>query len=312
MMPIPDYQTLMLPLLKIAGDGNVDTEQDAEHRSLSLTRPLAFFDLETTGTIVGIDRIVELAVVKLWPDGKRSEHEWRFNPEMAIPEEASRIHGIRDEDVRDKPTFRDSLGEIREVFRDSDVAGFNIARFDMPMLQCELERAGVKTLSSRNIVDAMTIFHLNEKRDLSAAFRYFCDKEIENAHSALADVRATVEVLEAQLSRYADLPTTVTELAAVGNSGDSQYEDSGRWFVKRGGKLLFAKGKHCGKSVDEVARTTNGYLEWLKGLDDLPSDTAQCLQDVLREVTLMNLHKSDGSSGNDSDMNLGRTREGQA
>src|ERR1039458_6622001 len=283
-----------------------------EHRSLSLIRPLVFFDLETTGTIVGIDRIVELAVVKLWPNGARTEHEWRFNPEMAIPQVATQIHGIRDEDVKDKPTFRDSLGEIREVFLDSDAAGFNIARFDMPMLQCELERAGVKAFSNRNIVDAMSIFHCKERRDLAAALRYFCDKDIENAHSALADVRATVEVLEAQLSRYADLPTTVTELAAVGNGGDSQYEDSGRWFVKRGGKLLFAKGKHCGKSVDEVSRILNVYLECLKGLDYIPSDTAQCLQDALREITLKNLPKSDGSSGNDSDMNLGRTRKGQA
>jgi DNA polymerase-3 subunit epsilon len=268
----------------------------SEHRSLSLTRPLAFFDLETTGTIVGIDRIVELAVVKLWPDGQRNEYEWRFNPEMAIPEEATQIHGIRDEDVRDKPTFRDLLGEIREVFRDSDVAGFNIARFDMPMLQCELERAGVKTLSSRNIVDAMTIFHLKEKRDLSAAFRYFCDKDIENAHSALADVRATVEVLEAQLSRYADLPTNVSELAAVGKGGASQFEDSGRWFVKRGGKLLFAKGRHCGKSVDEVAGAASDYLEWLRGLDDLPSDTAQCIQDALCELAQQNLPNSNSEA----------------
>ena len=270
-------------------DETVKTLQNVtrvEHRSLSLIRPLVFFDLETTGTIIGKDRIVELAVIKLWPNGERSEHEWRFNPEMAIPEEATRIHGIRDEDVRDKPTFRDSLGEIREVFCDSDVAGFNIARFDMPILKSELARAGVKDISSRNIVDAMTIFHLKERRDLPAALRFFCNKDIENAHSALADVRATVEVLEAQLSRYTDLPTTVSELAAVGHGGDSQYEDSGRWFVKRGGKLLFAKGKHCGKTVDEVAGTTSGYLEWLKGLDDLPSDTAQCLQDALREVEL--------------------------
>ena len=265
---------------------NSRTAASPEHRSLSLIRPLVFFDLETTGTIVGIDRIVELAVVKLWPNGARTEHEWRFNPEMAIPQVATQIHGIRDEDVKDKPTFRDSLGEIREVFLDSDAAGFNIARFDMPMLQCELERAGVKAFSNRNIVDAMSIFHCKERRDLAAALRYFCDKDIENAHSALADVRATVEVLEAQLSRYADLPTTVTELAAVGNGGDSQYEDSGRWFVKRGGKLLFAKGKHCGRSVDEVSRITSGYLEWLKGLDDLPDDTARCLQDALRESAL--------------------------
>jgi DNA polymerase-3 subunit epsilon len=301
-MPTPDNQALMPPILNVESDSNVHTKQGAEHRSLSLTRPLAFFDLETTGTIVGIDRIVELAVIKLWPNGERSEYEWRFNPEMAIPEEATRIHGIRDEDVRDKPTFRDSLGEIREVFRDSDVAGFNIARFDMPLLQSELERAGVKAFSSRNIVDAMTIFHLKERRDLSAALRFFCNKDIENAHSALADVRATVEVLEAQLSRYVDLPTTVTELAAVGNGGDSQYEDSGRWFVKRGGKLLFAKGKHCGKSIDDVAQTTSGYLEWLKSLDDLPADTAQCLQDVLREIALRNLPKRDGSSGTNSDV----------
>jgi DNA polymerase-3 subunit epsilon len=244
---------------------------------------------------VGIDRIVELAVIKLWPNGERTEHEWRFNPEMTIPEEATKIHGIRDEDVRDKPMFRESLGEIREVFCDSDVAGFNIARFDMPLLQSELERAGVKAISSRNIVDAMTIFHLKERRDLSAALRCFCNKDIENSHSALADVRATVEVLEAQLSRYTDLPTTVNELAGVGNGGDSQYEDSGRWFVKRGGKLLFTKGKHCGKSIDDVAGTTSGYLEWLKGLDDLPADTAQCLQDALREIALKNSPNSDGS-----------------
>ena len=241
---------------------------------------------------MGIDRIVELGVIKLWPDGERSEYEWRFNPEMAIPEEANRIHGIRDEDVRDNPTFRDSLSEIRAVFRDSDVAGFNIARFDLPLLQSELERAGVKAFSSRNIVDAMTIFHYKEKRDLSAALRYYCDKDIENAHSALADVSATVEVLEAQLSRYADLPTTVSELAAVGKGGASQFEDSGRWFVKRGGKLLFAKGKHFGKSVDEVVQTKDGYLDWLKGLNDLPADTAQCLKAACQEVELQQLPKS--------------------
>ena len=243
-----------------------------------------FFDLETTGVIVGVDRIVEFAVIKLWPTGERSEYEWRFNPEMVIPEEATKIHGIRDEDVRDKPTFRDSLNEIREVFRDSDIAGFNVARFDMPLLQCELERAGVKAFSTRSVVDAMTIFHHKERRDLSSALRYFCDKEIENAHSALADVRATVEVLEAQLSKYADLPTTVFELAAVGKADGSQYEDSGRWFVKRGGKLLFAKGKHCGKSIDDVARTTSGYLEWMSGLDDVPADTAKCFRDAFDEV----------------------------
>src|ERR1035437_9350218 len=129
-MPTPDNQALMPPILNVESDSNVHTKQSAEHRSLSLARPLAFFDLETTGTFVGIDRIVELAVVKLWPDARRTEYEWRFNREMPIPEEASQIHGIRDEDVRDKPTFRDSLGEIREVFRDSDVAGFNIARLD--------------------------------------------------------------------------------------------------------------------------------------------------------------------------------------
>jgi DNA polymerase-3 subunit epsilon len=259
---------------------STQTAASPEHRSLSLIRPLVFFDLESTGTIVGIDRIVELGVIKLLPDGKRSEYEWRFNPEMAIPEEATRIHGIRDEDVRDKPTFRDRLSKIRAVFSNSDVAGFNIARFDMPLLQSELERVGVKAFSSRNIVDAMTIFHYKEKRDLSAALRYYCDKDIENAHSALADVRATVEVLEAQLSRYADLPTTVSELAAVGKGGASQFEDSGRWFVKRGGKLLFARGKHFGKSVNEVVQIKDGYLGWLKGLNDLPADTAQCLKEV--------------------------------
>jgi len=264
---------------------STQTAASPEHRSLSLIRPLVFFDLESTGTIVGIDRIVELGVIKLWPDGKRSEYEWRFNPEMAIPEEATRIHGIRDEDVRDKPTFRDRLSEISAVFSNSDVAGFNVARFDMPLLQSELERVGVKAFSSRNIVDAMTIFHLKEKRDLSAALRYYCDKDIENAHSALADVRATVEVLEAQLSRYADLPTTVSELAAVGKGGASQFEDSGRWFVKRGGKLLFAKGKHFGKSVNEVVQIKDGYLGWLKGLNDLPADTAQCLKEVEQEVS---------------------------
>jgi DNA polymerase-3 subunit epsilon len=254
-------------------------------RNLTLVRPLVFFDLETTGTTVGVDRIVELAVIKLWPDGTQTSYEWRFNPQMSIPEEATRIHGIRDEDVKDKPIFSTLLSEMREVFRDSDVAGFNIARFDLPMLQSELQRAGTRfDMSTRHIVDAMTIFHIMEPRNLSAAYQLYCNKELEHAHSALADVSATVEILRSQVLRYADLPMAVPELAAFGGRTNDQYKDQGRWFVKRAGKLLFAKGKHRGSDITDVAKTDANYLEWMANNLDLPTDTAQFVHDALREV----------------------------
>lgn len=255
-----------------------------ENRSISLLRPLVVFDLETTGKIVGVDRIVEFAAIKLWPNGERTHHEWRINPEIPIPEEATRIHGIRDEDVRDKPTFREMLPEIREVFRDSDVAGFNVARFDMPMLQSELERANVKALSTRHVVDAMVIYHAMEPRNLSAAVRYYCGKEFNNAHSALPDVSATVEVLLAQLMKYPELPTTVEGLSAIGARTADQHDVSGGWFVKRGNTFFFAKGKYRGKAVDVVARSARGYLEWMNNSLDLPADAARCVQEALREV----------------------------
>jgi DNA polymerase-3 subunit epsilon len=243
---------------------------------------LVYFDLETTGTTVGTDRIVEFAAIKVWPDGTRKQYVWRINPEMPIPPEASKIHGITDEDVRDQPTFKTLMPELREIFSGSDIGGFNVARFDVPMLQSEVARAGATfDVLQRHIVDSMTIFHMQEPRNLAAAYRHYCNKVLENAHSALADVAATVEILEAQIERYADLPADVEQIAAFTGMSDEKYADSGRWFIAKDGGLVFAKGKHKGKTLADIAKSVPDYLEWMCGSLGLPPDTHKYIHQAM-------------------------------
>src|ERR1700744_4677860 len=170
---------------------------------LNLKRPLAFFDLEATGTNIGIDRIVEISIIKLNPDGSEEVMTWRVNPEMPIPLETSLVHGIYDEDIKDEPAFKALAESIAEFIGDSDLAGYNSNKFDIPMLMEEFLRTGVQfELANRHFVDVQNIFHQMEQRTLKAAYQFYCNKEIINAHSAEADTRATMEVLLAQIERY--------------------------------------------------------------------------------------------------------------
>ncbi|MEF2643055.1 MAG: 3'-5' exonuclease, partial [Paramuribaculum sp.] len=181
---------------------------------LNLTRPLVFFDLETTGTNITHDRIVEISIVKVMPDGTDTERTRRINPGMPIPAEATAVHHITDADVANEPSFKQIAKSLAEMFKDCDIAGFNSNRFDIPLLLEEFNRAGINLdLSRTRFIDVQTIFHKKEQRTLSAAYRFYCGKNLDDAHSASADTRATYEVLKAQLDRYDDLTNDVKSLS---------------------------------------------------------------------------------------------------
>lgn len=250
-------------------------------KHLRLDRPLAFFDLETTGTDPASDRIVEISVLRIDPDGSRDSRTRRVNPERPIPAEATAVHGIRDEDVRDAPPFRRLARGILDFLGDADLAGFNIRRFDVPLLEREMREAGFDLdLARRRIVDAMTVFHRMEPRDLSAAVRFYLGRDHAGAHSAESDVEATAEVLDAQLSRYAELPDTVEELDRWCDPAPANAVDRSGKFVWRGPEVVFAFGKKQGLTLREVAAADSGYLEWILRAD-FPEDARALVRDAL-------------------------------
>jgi DNA polymerase-3 subunit epsilon len=241
--------------------------------SLVLERPLVFFDLETTGTDPFTDRIVEIALLGWGPDGQTFRRSRRIHPERPIPPEATAVHGIRDEDVRDAPPFRRVARGLLEFIGAADLAGFNIRRFDLPLLEREFRDCGLDLGSAgRRIIDVMTIFHRMERRDLAAAVRFYLGRDLAAAHSAEADVAATAEVLGAQLERYSELPRTVDALdrwlrpPARPGALDAQGK-----FVWRGGEAVLAFGKHQGKALREIARDAPDYLQWIEQ-SDFPED----------------------------------------
>jgi DNA polymerase III subunit epsilon len=245
-------------------------------RSLKLERPLAFIDLETTGTAVEFDRIVELGILKITPEGKEFLFCERLNPGIRIPIEATDVHGIADKDVVGKPCFRQVAKRLLKFLDNCDLGGFNINSFDLPLLRMEFSRIGVEfPPESCRIVDVMDIFHLKEPRDLCAAHRFYCGSDHEHAHSALGDAQACWRVLQGQLERYSDLPVTPEELAKfVGGLRKNRFLDSGYWFEQRHGKPAFAKGKHRGKLLSDVCEAEPDYIEWLLQLPDLPKDSS--------------------------------------
>jgi len=250
--------------------------------NLSLARPLAFFDLETTGTDPSRDKIVEIAVVRLDPGGGRETRTRRINPERPIPPDATAVHGIRDEDVKDEPTFRQVARGLLDLLADADLAGFNVHRFDVPLLDREFRDCGMDlALSGRRIVDAMTIFHRKEPRDLSAAVRFFLGREHAGAHGAEADVLASLDVLEAQLARYPDLPRSVDALNAWAYPVPAGAVDRTGKFVLKEGEIVFAFGKQRGKALREVARAQRDYLEWILK-QDFPEDAREIVAQALR------------------------------
>lgn len=250
---------------------------------LRLERPLVFFDLETTGTDPARDRIVEICLLRLEPGGRRDVRTRRINPGRPIPPEATAIHGIRDEDVRDAPTFRQVAKGFLEFVEGADLAGFNVKRFDLPLLDRECRDCGLDLgLARRRVIDAMTIFHRKEPRDLSAAVRFYLGREHEGAHGAEADVEASAAVLAAQLERYDDLPDTVGDLDDWCHPVPPGAVDRAGKFVLREGRVVFGFGRHQGRALEEVARKQRDYLEWLARQPDFPADARSLVEDALR------------------------------
>jgi DNA polymerase III subunit epsilon len=251
---------------------------------LKLTKPLAFIDLETTGTNLGTDRIVEIAIVKILPDGTKSIKRKLINPEMPIPQASSGIHGITDEMVKDAPTFRQAANELKQMLDGCDLAGYNSNRFDIPLLMEEFLRVQVDfDMKGRRLVDVQKIFHLMEQRTLSAAYKFYCDKSLESAHSAEADASATYEVLVAQIGRYPSLGTTIDSILKV--AGEEVIVDLARRFVMDNGVEVFNFGKYKGRPIAEVLRTEPQYYDWMmKG--DFPQHTKQKLTEIYTRTML--------------------------
>ena len=234
---------------------------------LNLTKPICFFDLETTGTNVAKDRIVEISILKVFPNGNKESHTWRVNPEMPIPPSTTAIHGITNEMVENEPTFKELAHKGQDLMKDSDLGGYNSNRFDIPLLAEELLRAEVDfDLKKAKAVDVQTIFHKKEKRTLEAAFKFYCDKDLTDAHSAEADTNATYEVLKAQLDRYEDVENDINFLSTF--SAHKNYADfAGFIGYNKQGEEVFSFGKHRGKKVTDIIEKEPGYFGWLINAD---------------------------------------------
>ncbi|WP_028289502.1 3'-5' exonuclease [Olleya sp. ITB9] len=235
--------------------------------SLNLTKPICFFDLETTGINITSDRVVEISILKVFPNGNKESKTWLVNPEMPIPAEVSAIHGVTDERVANEPTFKQLAPEINAMIKDADLAGFNSNRFDIPLLAEEMLRADLDfDMKGRVAVDVQTIFHKMEQRTLSAAYKFYCDKSLENAHTAEADTLATYEVLKAQVERYDELENDTKFLAEF--SSRRRFADfAGFISFNKEDQEVFSFGKHKGKLVTEVLDKEPGYFGWLLNAD---------------------------------------------
>lgn len=244
---------------------------------LKLERPIIFFDLETTGLDVAKDKIVEICYIRVEPNGNEESRNMRINPGVHIPEVCSKIHGIYDEDVKDCPTFKEVAPMLNETFKGCDLAGFNSNKFDIPLLVEEFMRAGIDPeLSDRRFVDVQNIYHKLERRTLIAAYKYYCDKDLENAHSADADTRATYEVLQAQLDKYPDvLQNDIAFLSQFSTIGRN-IDFAGRMVYDENGMECINFGKYKGVPVKDVLKKDPGYYSWIMQ-GDFPMNTKQVL-----------------------------------
>lgn len=246
---------------------------------LNLKNPLVFFDLETTGINIVKDRIVEISYMKIYPNGKELTKTRRVNPEMPIPPESTAIHGITDEDVKNCPTFKEIAKILASEIEGCDLAGYNSNRFDIPLLAEEFLRAGVDIdFSKRKFVDVQTIFHKMEQRTLSAAYKFYCDKNLENAHTAEADTLATYEVLKAQLDRYPELQNDIKFLSQY-SSYTNNVDFAGRMVYNDKGQEVINFGKYKGKLVEEVLKTDPSYYAWVMN-SEFPLNTKKVLTEI--------------------------------
>lgn len=235
--------------------------------NLKLHKPLCIFDLETTGTAIGKDRIVEICILKVNPDGSRESKTWRVNPEMHIPAFATEIHGISNEDVKDSPTFKTIAPKVIEMISGCDLGGYNSNKFDVPLLAEELLRVGQDfDLSKTKLVDAQVVFFKKEPRTLSAAYQFYCNKNLDNAHSAEADVQATFEVLNAQVAKYEDVPNDIAGLSEF--TYQNRFADlAGFIGYDQQQQEIFMFGKYKGQRVKEVFQKDLGYYGWIQNAD---------------------------------------------
>lgn len=262
---------------------------------LKLKRPLAFFDLETTGVNIATDKIVEIAILKIMPDGSEEVYHKRLNPERPIPAESSMFHGIYDEDIKDAPTFKQQAAEIAAFLGDSDLAGYNSNKFDVPMLMEEFLQASVDfSLKGRSFVDVQNIFHQMEQRTLKAAYRFYCDQNLDNAHTAEADVRATYEVLKAQLEKYDGQPyedkhgavsyPVVNDVEALHQFTNlsKPVDFAGRLVYNEDGVIVINFGKHKGKAIFDIFEIEPSYYSWMQN-GDFPLYTKKVLEELWNE-----------------------------
>jgi len=254
---------------------------------LKLTKPVAFFDLETTGLSVSKDRIVEIGIIKVNPDQSEESLTMKLNPEMKISQESIDIHGISDEDIKDCPTFKDTAEKIKTFIGDADLAGYNSNKFDIPMLLEEFSRVNVEfDMKNRKCVDVQNIFHKKEQRTLAAAYKFYCNKEIENAHSAEADIIATYEVLKSQLDKYDDLENDISFLAEFSQNNKNKLLDfAGRLAINKKGEPIYNFGKHKDKTIKDVFIKEPSYHAWMLN-NDFPFYTKQVLKEVIDKLKI--------------------------
>ncbi|WGH75825.1 exonuclease domain-containing protein [Tenacibaculum tangerinum] len=251
---------------------------------LNLTKPIVFFDLETTGINIAKDRVVEISILKVFPNGNKESKTWLVNPEIEIPIEASEIHGITNEKVVTEPTFKELAPQINELIKDADLAGFNSNRFDIPLLAEELLRAGIDfDMSNRKAVDVQTIFHKKEQRTLSAGYQFYCGKELVGAHGAEADTNATYEILLAQVEKYDDLENSVEALSDFSTHG-KRADFAGFILFNDENQEIFSFGKYKGRTVEEVLKENPGYNAWIQNAD-FPLYTKKVLREIKERMS---------------------------
>ncbi len=252
--------------------------------NLKLSKPIVFFDLETTGVNIATDKIVEISILKVFPNGNKESKTWLVNPEMEIPKESSEIHGITNEQVATEPTFKELAKKVNEMVAGCDLAGFNSNRFDIPLLAEELMRAGIDfDMKNRKAIDVQVIFHKKEQRTLGAGYQFYCGKELEGAHGAEADTNATYEILLAQLDKYPDLENSVDALSEFSTHGE-RADFAGFILMNDEKQEIFSFGKYKGRTVEEVFIENPGYNNWIQNAD-FPLYTKKVLQEIKERMS---------------------------
>ena len=259
---------------------------------LNLTRPIVFFDLETTGINIVTDKIVEISILKVFPNGNKESKTWLVNPEMEIPQESIDVHGITNEKVMSEPTFKELASEVNEMITGVDLAGFNSNRFDIPLLAEELMRVGIDfDMKNRKAIDVQVIFHKKEQRTLGAGYQFYCGKELEGAHGAEADTNATYEILLAQLDKYDDIENSVDALSNFSAHG-IRVDLAGFILMNDQHQEVFSFGKYKGRIVEEVLKENPGYNNWIQNAD-FPLYTKKVLQEIKQRMSVSKNKMSD-------------------